>query len=258
MPGKVAPRQRLRRAIIFVSFLLFPLLINFFSPYLIVDSAAQGIVNGSLLVFGALFLSALLLGRGWCGWVCPAGGLAEACFFIQDKPARGGRANWIKWFIWVPWVGLIVVMVVLAGGYRAVDPFYSMELETTAVGAIARYVIYYFVVGTVFVLSLAAGRRGFCHYVCWMAPFMIIGRKLRNLARWPALGLRAEPAKCVSCKICTRDCPMSLEVMEMALAGRMEHSECILCGTCVDTCPKDVIHYAFASAGRPTPPRPQP
>jgi polyferredoxin len=258
MTRKVVPRQQLRRALIFVAFLLFPLLINFFSPYLVVDGASQGIVNGSLLVFGALFLSALFLGRGWCGWACPAAGLGEACFFVQDKPARTGRADWIKWLIWVPWIGLIVAMVVVAGGYRTVDPLYNMDLATTAAGAIGRYVIYFAVVGTVLALSLAAGRRGFCHYVCWMAPFMILGRKVRNLLRWPALGLRSEPGRCISCNICTKNCPMSLEVMQMALDGKMEHSECILCGTCVDTCPKDAIHYCFASAGRPTQPRPQP
>jgi ferredoxin len=95
------------------------------------------------------------------------------------------------------------------------------------------------------VLSLAAGRRAFCHYVCWMAPFMIIARWLRNRVRWPALALRVEKDKCISCKICTRNCPMSLDVMGMTLQGKLEHSECILCGTCVDTCPKDVIHYTF-------------
>ena len=54
--SKLAPRQRLRRILILVSFLLFILTFVFFSPYIIIVSAAQGIVNGSLLVFGALFL----------------------------------------------------------------------------------------------------------------------------------------------------------------------------------------------------------
>jgi len=243
--SKLARRQRLRRALIFFSFLLFILTINFFSPYLIVDSAAQGIVNGSLLVFGALFLSALVLGRGWCGWACPAGGLGEACFPIQDKPARTGRADWIKWFIWVPWIALIVVMVVLAGGYRAVEPLYNADLPDSAMRVAGSLIVYFTVTGLIVVLALAAGRRAFCHYVCWMAPFMIIGRWLRNRVRWPALGLRVEPDRCVSCHICTKNCPMSLDVMGMVLRGELEHAECVLCGTCVDTCPKDVIHFSF-------------
>lgn len=243
--SKVAPRQRLRRALILVSFLFFILTFVFFSPYLIVDAAARGIVNGSLLVFSALFLSALLLGRAWCGWVCPGGGLAEACFYVQDRPARTGRADWIKWFIWVPWIGLIVAMAALAGGYRAVEPFFQATLPDSPLQTIGYLAIYFIVTGLIVVLSLLAGRRAFCHYVCWMAPFMIIGRWLRNRVRWPSLALRVEKDKCISCKICTRNCPMSLDVMGMVLQGKLEHAECILCGTCVDTCPKEVIHYTF-------------
>jgi ferredoxin-type protein NapH len=35
--------------------------------------AAKGIVNGSFISFTLMFLSALFLGRLWCGWACPAG-----------------------------------------------------------------------------------------------------------------------------------------------------------------------------------------
>ena len=37
--------------------------------------------------------------------------------------------------------------------------------------------------------TLLVGRRSFCHHLCWMAPFMILGRKLRNLLNTPALRL---------------------------------------------------------------------
>ena len=39
---------------------------------------------------------------------------------------------------------------------------------------------------------MLAGRRAGCHTICWMAPFMIIGRKLRNLVAWPSLRLTAQ------------------------------------------------------------------
>lgn len=81
-------RQRWRRVLLLVSLVLFPVTLNYLSPYVILDAASQGIVNGSLLVFGALFLSALLLGRVWCGWLCPAGGLDEVWRGGKDRPAR--------------------------------------------------------------------------------------------------------------------------------------------------------------------------
>jgi polyferredoxin len=87
MVSKTATRQCIRRALILISFLLFPITLNYFSPYLIIDGASQGIINGSFVLFGLLFLSSLVLGRGWCGWVCPAGGLS-ATMFAGWRPLR--------------------------------------------------------------------------------------------------------------------------------------------------------------------------
>ncbi|MBE3142836.1 MAG: hypothetical protein IMZ61_02800 [Planctomycetes bacterium] len=82
-----------------------------------------------------------------------------------------------------------------------------------------------------------------------MAPFMILGRKLRNLFGWPALRLKADASQCGDCMKCTTNCPMSLDVNGIVKLSRMENAECILCGTCVDGCAKKVIRYSF-SAGK--------
>ncbi|MBN1877620.1 MAG: hypothetical protein JXA33_25580 [Anaerolineae bacterium] len=37
---------------IIASLLLFPVIMNYLWPYVIIDGASQGIVNGSLIVFG--------------------------------------------------------------------------------------------------------------------------------------------------------------------------------------------------------------
>jgi ferredoxin len=82
-----------------------------------------------------------------------------------------------------------------------------------------------------------------------MAPFMIAGRKLRNLGRWPALQLAADSPSCERCGTCNAECPMGLDVVGMVASPTMEHSECVLCGTCADTCPNDVISYSFGKSG---------
>src|SRR5678815_2557192 len=109
MPRQLPFRQRLRKALIILSFLLFPIVMNFLSPYVIIDGAMNGIVNGSLVIFGLIFLSALFLGRAWCGWVCPGGGMQEIVEPINIKPVNGKRIDWIKWLIWIPWISLIIV-----------------------------------------------------------------------------------------------------------------------------------------------------
>ncbi|MBQ5676438.1 MAG: 4Fe-4S binding protein, partial [Lachnospiraceae bacterium] len=110
-----------------------------------------------------------------------------------------------------------------------------------------KYVIYYLVVIIFFFMSVFFGRRASCHYICWIAPFMVIGRKLRNLLGTPALQLEADETKCIDCKICERECPMSLPVNEMVKEQEMEQSECILCGKCADSCPKKAIKLTFGT-----------
>ena len=241
-------RQRIRKALVFISFLLLPITLYYFSPYIIVESASQGIINASFIVFGLMFLSALFVGRLWCGWLCPAGGGQELCAPINNKPAPGGKFDWIKWGIWIPWIGAIVVLAVQAGGYHTVDPSLNLESGVTLTQPFW-YMIYYIILVLFVGLSMVIGRRAGCHYICWMAPFMIIGRKIRNLFKWPSLRLKADTDKCVNCKTCTANCLMSLDVNRMVQEGAMENSECILCGTCVDVCPNDVIAYSF-SAGK--------
>jgi polyferredoxin len=111
------------------------------------------------------------------------------------------------------------------------------------------YIIYYGVIALFAAQAIFIGRRAGCYSVCWMAPFMITGRKLRNLAGWPSLRLQASPERCSNCKTCTTNCPMSLNVNGMVRAGQMEHSECILCGSCVDNCAKKAIAYRFGPGG---------
>jgi NAD-dependent dihydropyrimidine dehydrogenase PreA subunit len=82
--------------------------------------------------------------------------------------------------------------------------------------------------------------------VCWMAPFMILGRKLGRLTGIPSLHLVADNARCISCSQCTRWCPMSIDVLARVRRGDMEHPDCILCGACADICPQKVIRFEFS------------
>jgi ferredoxin-type protein NapH len=239
-------RQSVRRALLLVSFLLFPVTFYYLSPYLIIMGTSERTASGSMVVFGVMTLSALVLGRLFCGWVCPAGGLSETLFAVQSRKANN-RFNWTRWLVWVPWITVIVLITLQAGGIRRVDILYQTDhgISLTTAGGMRSYIVYYVVLALVFVLSLVAGRRGFCHHACWMAPFMMIGRGVRNAPHLPAIQLRADAPTCVACYACTTACPMSLEVQAMVLSHRMEHSECILCGTCVDVCPHKVISYDF-------------
>jgi len=236
-------RQKVRKGIILISFFLFPATFYYLSPVLIIQAASEGIINGSFIVFWLLFISALFVGRGYCGWLCPAAGCQEALFLARDK--KVGKGDVIKWLIWIPWIGAILFFGAKAGGYTQVDFFYQTKYGLS-VSNIQSLIVYFVVLLILIVMpAFVVGRRSFCHHICWMAPFMILGRKARSLIKTPALQLKTDPEECVHCHTCADNCPMSLPVEEMVNSRKMENSECILCGTCVDGCKQGVISFSW-------------
>ena len=226
-------RQKTRKMIVLFSLLLFPITMFYQSPDLY--------VIGSFIFFGLLFVASLFFGRAFCGYLCPISGLDEICAIRQKKKVRGG--DWIKFLLW-PRLFLIAFLTVKAVDYRHINPVYNNLFS---------FLIYFYIEIVVFVLlSLVVGRRSPCHHICWMSPFMIIGTRIRNFFKWPALHLKADKDKCAYCGRCSRECPMSLEVREMVLNEKLNHSECILCGTCVDGCRKGVIKYTWKAGEKVT------
>ena len=242
---EVSKRQKIRKTILLISVFLFPVIYYYLSPYLIIAGASEGVVTGSFLLFGTMFLTSLFIGRAFCGWICPAGREQDLLYDFRNKRFFGGRLDWLKYFIWFPWLSIIGLMFVRAGGFKSFDFLYQTYYGISVYN-IGSAVLFLIIAGTIALLAFALGRRGFCHAGCWMAPFMITGRKVGNRLRFPGLRLKAQTARCAKCEVCTKNCPMSLDVMKMVQKEEMENSECILCGTCIDICPNKVIKYSFS------------
>jgi polyferredoxin len=243
MPGKKR-RQKVRCAMLLVSLLCLPITLNYFSPVLSVAGAAEGIVSGSLALFILLFAVSLLLGRAFCGWLCPVSGFQEVCSGITDRKAAN-RGNWIRFVIWIPWVGAIAVFILLYGKTPTVHLLYQTD-EVYSLEEANNYVVLFSLYAVLMVLVLAVGTRSFCHHVCWISPFMVIGRRARNVFRWPSLRLKADKKRCIECGRCASVCPMGLGVLQMTREENMENAECILCGGCADDCPKEAIRFSFS------------
>lgn len=235
-------RQKIRKGIILFSFFLFPAIYYYMSPYLIIDATTKGIINGSFVIFLLLFICSLFVGRGFCGWVCPAAGCQEAIFQARNRKITKG--NYIKWVIWIPWISAIIILAIKGGGYRKIDFFYQTKYGLS-IGNIYALMTYLFVLLLIVIPAFIVGRRSFCHHICWMAPFMILGRAVRNIFKWPSLQLKADLEKCENCHTCSENCPMSLPVEAMVQNRDMENRECILCGTCIDNCKQGAISYSL-------------
>lgn len=237
-------RQKIRKLLILISFLLFPVTLFYFSPALIIQGGFSGIATGSFFVFAALFLFSLIFGRAFCGWLCPAGGLQECCIQITDKRVKSKKTNLVKYIIWVPWLLTVIIGFITAGGIKSADFTYMTDHGISASG-LAGYIIYLTIITLITVLSLVLGRRGMCHSICWMAPFMIIGTKIKDQLGYPSLHLEADSNKCTKCGVCSKNCPMGLDVTNMVQINDMKQTECILCGGCADSCNKKAVNLNF-------------
>jgi polyferredoxin len=64
----------------------------------------------------------------------------------------------------------------------------------------------------------------------------------------PSLHVRIHNAEqCTNCKLCTKACPMSIDVCEHVRENKPLPSQCVQCGKCNDTCSKDIFSFSFGS-----------
>lgn len=227
-----------------ISLLLFPVTLYYLSPALIIMGAFEGIITGSFVAFAAMLIGSIFFGRIFCGYICPAGSLQDCAALITDKKPKLGWRNNLKYIIWIVWIAAVIFSFLIHKGAFSLDVFYQTEYGISVTNVYS-YVIYYGIVLLFFMPALISGKRASCHYFCWMAPFMVIGSRIGRLLHVKRLRLKWDKDKCMSCGICDKACPMSIDVSRRVKQSEMYDDECILCGECVDKCPKKVISYKF-------------
>jgi len=243
---KTPTRQKVRKTCLLIFFLIFPMTMNYYSPYLSTTGVAKGILSGSFLFWAIYMVAALFLGRAGCGWICPLAGLQEPWEWAAHKPLKKIRfLHWFKYLVWGLWIAGIAFGFTQHTGTFKVEPFYLTE-NVVSWDSLRGNFIYYAMFGLVLLFTVPLGKRGFCKYGCFFAPMNMLGTKIRNsFGIRPSLQLKASPDDCNECGRCDKACTMSLNVTEMAKSGDMTEIECILCGECVDTCPKKALRFSW-------------
>lgn len=238
-------RQKIRRSLLLVFFLLFPITMNYYSFMLPVMGLLEGVICGALLFWGLFFFSSLLVGRSGCGYICPLGGLQD--MWDGALTMRLRRLNPLflsKYLLSVVW--LVVLTWAFFRGEKPFSlQFFYLTEHIVSWDSVYGFFPYAIVLGLVSVSALLLGRRGFCRYFCWYALLNIGGTALARTVRLPHLALHADSSKCAACHQCTANCPMSLPVYQMVQSGRTFQRECILCGTCIDGCSGKVLSYRW-------------
>lgn len=189
----------------------------------------------TLVLLAGIVLGGLLVGRVFCGWICPLGSLGEWSAALGsklgirrrefpeavDRPLRA-----LKYLVLAVVVGLAWRTGSLA--WRDVDPWVAAMHATKGwTGVLERPWAYGVLFGAVLLASLWI-ERFWCRYLCPLGALLAPLQKL-GLAK-----IRRNETTCISCAACTRACPVRLDPMATV---RTVSSECIACGRCAAACP---------------------
>ena len=236
--------QRIRKPIVISTAILFHILLIFhlfFSPVIIVLASYKGIINASFIAFVLILILSLFFGRAYCSWFCPGCGVQEVISIFIKKKSKNTKALYIKYYVFIVWIGSIVTGYAI-NGFHKIDFSYGMTDIS-----LGRKII--MTIGAILIIApmtAVFGQFASCKYICWQAPFMIIGTKIRDYFQLPGLRLKADAVTCTSCRICNVKCPMNIDVMSNVSKNSMNNAECILCGTCIDNCKQNVIKFSIA------------
>jgi polyferredoxin len=204
----------------------------------------------------------LVLGRVFCGWICPFGALHQFLGYLgrrRKKLAAQLEANRfrppqrIKYYILV---FFLTAAILLPGGalssgslltglldplpliHRSVNLILLPLADRAGVGPapLPRWYEGAGLVGTVFLAALLLNfwiPRFYCRFVCPLGALLGV---LSRYAIW-RIGRREEA--CTGCGLCERHCEGACEPTQ-----RIRISECVMCLNCLDECRHDAIDYA--------------
>ncbi len=175
-----------------------------------------------ILVTSVVILSSLVVGRVFCGYVCPPGALQELAYLAPMKKVKVPSSITVKVRLGV-FVAMVVMAVVFSFNLTKVLGLPSLFQMVLGPGLVIFLAI---------VIASTVVYRPFCRFVC---PF----GALSSLLSWKSVyGVRRN-SNCVDCGRCEKVCPPQV-LKERA------GSECYLCGRCLATCHKDALIYSKA------------
>jgi len=225
------------------------LTLYFFGQTLRIEELYLLLIFSLLLTLGFL-LATMVLGRVWCGWLCPQTTLADlAEWFARRLKLKPGGKNSISKRIILHFFYLILALLVSSNLlWYFIEPQLFFTKLISGPMHYATWICLVLAATTVY-LDLALIRRLMCSDFC---PY---GRFQTALADETTLALHlpeAELVRCIECNSCVRVCPMEIDIR------RGYQVECINCGRCLDACRQvmarrnqpGLISYSFGTTGQ--------
>jgi len=256
-----------------------------FDPLLAVATGIASRVAFPAFVLAAItLLSAVVLGRVFCGWICPLGSvhqffswLFKKTKWLRPRKTVTGGLSWKYLVLTFVLVGAVFTLD-LVGIF---DPFsflyrtfvtsllpalgqglsllvgflYSLRLDAFG-DKLAQFVETLtingtfqqgFFIGAIFfalVLLNIWRERFWCRYVCPLGAFLGLA------SRFNVFKLKVDEAKCIKCNLCTLHCETQANPWP---SDAWKSSECVYCETCAAICPTAAISFPAKAAAEKTP-----
>jgi len=204
-----------------------------------------------IFVLGFLLVT-VVLGRVWCGWLCPQTTLSDVAEWAARRLGLTVKHNRLHGHLSGKFIlqGVYLFLAFLVAAnllwYFITPPLFFIRLVTFDLHYVAW--VTFLLTGLLVYFDLAVVRRLMCSDFC---PY---GRIQTSLVDKATLVLHlpdAELERCIECGSCVRSCPMEIDIRQGY------QIECTNCGRCLDACRQvmakrnepGLIRYTFGLHG---------
>ena len=215
--------------------------------YWLVTGIFNQIHPSGLIIFLMALVTAVLLKRGFCSWVCPFGLLTEHLNRLHrvlfrknvrvppwlDYPLRSLKYLLLVFFLWA----IVLKMNAADLDYFIYSP-YNMVADIKMLHFFTNITPFAFWVLMALVMLSILVRNFWCRYLC---PY---GALLGILSFLSILKVHRNVETCTNCQKCTRACPVDIRVHKTT---SVISDECHACLKCVAVCPEKDTLYISAS-----------
>jgi len=185
----------------------------------------------NLVVLAATLATAVVMGRAFCGWLCPLGSVQEWLARMAQK-LTGGRKAWLpvklppvvdrplrylKYPVlgWALWSSISAVVPPLEP-FCPYKTLFHFQLES----ALSWSVFVVMIAGSLLI------ERFWCKYLCPLGAVLSVFNEVSPIR------VRTDKAVCTDCGLCGSTCGMGVENRP----ENIRSLECIRCLDCLDTC----------------------
>jgi cytochrome c oxidase accessory protein FixG len=176
------------------------------------------VLAATLFLFVLFFAATNVMGRVWCGWLCPQTVLID---FAQDLGRAISRkmARFLEKIILVPVSALVAVSLI----WYFVPPADALR----AVPEGGTVTIFFISLWAVLYGMLALLGRKFCTTIC---PYSMIQGSLFDKDTLVVAFDEARMDECKGCEKCVVECPVGIDIRDGL------DRKCIACARCIDAC----------------------